>query len=44
MGRVLQKLIIFYMNLVGAKPVLSVSRDYPFKENYTHVLGYVSDR
>ena len=28
---------------IGAKPVLSVSRDYPFKENYTHVLGYVSE-
>jgi penicillin-binding protein 2 len=22
--------------------VLSVSRDYPLSENYTHVLGYVS--
>ena len=33
----------FYLHeLVGAKPVLSVSRNYPFKENYTHVLGYVS--
>ena len=29
-------------DLIGAKPVLSVSRDYPFKENYTHLLGYVS--
>ncbi len=28
--------------LTGAKPVLSVSRDYPLSENYTHVLGYVS--
>ena len=24
------------------KTVLSISRIYPFKENYTHVLGYVS--
>ena len=30
-------------DLTGAKPVLSVSRNYPFNENYTHVLGYVSE-
>jgi len=36
------KINYFLHELVGAKPVLSVSRDYPFKENYTHVLGYVS--
>ena len=24
------------------KPVISISRDYPYKENFTHVLGYVS--
>ena len=28
--------------LVGVKTVLSISRIYPFNENYTHVLGYVS--
>ena len=28
---------------MGVKPVLSVSRDYPFDENYTHILGYVSE-
>ena len=33
----------FLYDLIGAKPVLSVSRDYPFNENYTHVLGYVSE-
>ena len=33
----------FLHDLTGAKPVLSVSRDYPFKSNYTHVLGYVSE-
>jgi len=33
----------FLHDLVGAKPVLSVSRNYPFSENYTHVLGYVSE-
>jgi len=35
------KVNYFLHELVGAKPVLSISRDYPFKENYTHVLGYV---
>jgi penicillin-binding protein 2 len=29
-------------DLNGVKPVISISRNYPFKENYTHVLGYVS--
>jgi penicillin-binding protein 2 len=34
----------YYLHdLVGAKPVLSISRNYPFNENYTHVLGYVSE-
>ena len=33
----------FYLHeLSGAKPVLSVARSYPYKENYTHVLGYVA--
>ena len=33
----------FYLHeLTGAKPVLSVARSYPFKENYTHLLGYVA--
>ena len=36
------KVNYFLHELVGAKPVLSVSRDYPFGENYTHILGYVS--
>jgi penicillin-binding protein 2 len=36
------KVNYFLHDLIGAKPVLSVSRDYPFKENYTHLLGYVS--
>ena len=30
-------------DLGGAKPVLSVSRNYPFDVNYTHILGYVSE-
>jgi len=37
------KVNYFLHDLVGAKPVLSVSRNYPFSENYTHVLGYVSE-
>ncbi len=36
------KLNYFLHDLNGAKPVLSISRNYPFNENYTHVLGYVS--
>ncbi len=37
------KINYFLHDLVGAKAVLSVSRHYPFKDNYTHVLGYVSE-
>ena len=37
------KVNYFLYDLTGAKPVLSVSRNYPFKDNYTHVLGYVSE-
>ena len=29
-------------DLNGVKPVISISREYPYKEYYTHVLGYVS--
>ncbi len=29
-------------DLNGVKPVISISRRYPFKDNYTHILGYVS--
>ena len=29
-------------DLNGVKPIISISRDYPYKENYTHILGYVS--
>ena len=36
------KVNYFLHELIGVKPVLSVVRSYPFKENYTHVLGYVS--
>ena len=37
------KINYYLHDLVGAKPVMSVSRNYPFNENYTHVLGYVSE-
>ncbi len=34
----------FYLHeLSGVKPVLTVGRSYPFKENFTHILGYVSE-
>ncbi|MDC1155323.1 penicillin-binding protein 2 [Candidatus Pelagibacter sp.] len=29
-------------DLNGVKPVISISRNYPFKDDFTHVLGYVS--
>ena len=35
--------INFYLHeLSGARPVLTVGRNYPFKNIYTHVLGYVA--
>ena len=37
------KVNYFLHDLTGAKPVLSISRNYPFKENYTHILGYVGE-
>ena len=36
--------INFYLHeLVGAKPVLSVARNYPFNKTFTHVVGYVAE-
>ena len=32
----------YLYDLVGAKPVMTISRNYPFDDIYTHVLGYVS--
>ena len=32
----------YLYELVGVKSVLSISRIYPYKDNFTHVLGYVS--
>jgi penicillin-binding protein 2 len=37
------KVNYYLHDLIGVKPVLSISRNYPFNENYTHVLGYVSE-
>jgi len=37
------KINYYLHDLVGAKPVLSISRNYPFDETYTHILGYVSE-
>jgi len=36
--------INFYLHeLSGARPVLTVGRNYPYNQTYTHVLGYVSE-
>ncbi len=32
----------YLYDLVGVKPVMTISRNYPFDDIYTHVLGYVS--
>ncbi|MDB3982523.1 penicillin-binding protein 2 [Candidatus Pelagibacter sp.] len=32
----------YLYDLVGVKPVMIISRNYPFDDIYTHVLGYVS--
>jgi penicillin-binding protein 2 len=32
----------YLYDLVGVKPVMTISRNYPFNDMYTHVLGYVS--
>ncbi len=29
-------------DLNGVKPVISISRNYPYNDNFTHVIGYVS--
>ena len=35
--------INFYLHeLPGAKPVITVGRNYPYGDSYTHILGYVS--
>ncbi len=37
------KLNLFLHELPGVKPIFSVARQYPEAENFTHVLGYVSE-
>ena len=37
------KINYYLHDLTGTKPVLSISRNYPYDENYTHILGYVSE-
>ena len=37
------KVNYYLYDLTGAKPIISVSRNYPFDDTYTHVLGYVSE-
>tara|TARA_A100000164_G_scaffold283592_1_gene256191 strand:+ start:3927 stop:5858 length:1932 start_codon:yes stop_codon:yes gene_type:complete len=32
----------YLYELVGVKPIMTISRNYPFSDIYTHVLGYVS--
>ena len=32
----------YLYELAGVKPVMTISRNYPFDDIYTHVLGYVS--
>ena len=32
----------YLYDLSGVKPVMTISRNYPFNDIYTHVLGYVS--
>ena len=32
----------YLYELVGVKPVVSISRYYPYNEHFTHILGYVS--
>ena len=32
----------YLYDLVGVKPVMTISRNYPFGDIYTHILGYVS--
>ena len=32
----------YLYDLVGAKPVMTITRNYPFNDIYTHILGYVS--
>ncbi len=37
------KINYYLYDLPGLKPVITVGRNYPYKDVYTHVLGYVSE-
>ena len=37
------KVNYYLYDLTGAKPIISVSRNYPYDDTYTHILGYVSE-
>jgi len=37
------KVNYYLYDLTGAKPTISVSRNYPLDDTYTHILGYVSE-
>ena len=36
------KINYYLYDLPGLKPIISVGRNYPYNESYSHVLGYVS--
>ena len=36
------KINYYLYDLPGLKPIITVGRNYPFNENYSHVLGYVA--
>ena len=38
----LSKINTYLYELEGVEPVLTISRNYPFKDSLTHILGYVS--
>ncbi|MDC0518109.1 penicillin-binding protein 2, partial [Candidatus Pelagibacter sp.] len=40
--KVFSKINNHLYDLNGVKPVISISRNYPYNENFTHVVGYVS--
>ena len=37
------KINYYLYDLPGLKPIITVGRNYPYKEVYTHILGYVSE-
>ena len=37
------KINYYLYDLPGLEPVITVGRNYPYKEVYTHILGYVSE-